>query len=1020
MRRPPIDVRPTRQPRQPRQSRIGLAAIVGILFFVATSLRGIASFYTDFLWFDELGLSSVWKGVLGAKLGLSLVFTLGFFLLLWVNLVIADKVAPKFRPTGPEDEIVARYQEVIGPFAGKVRFGVAALFALIAGTGMSGQWQNWILFRNSVSFGADDPLFGRDISFFVFRLPFLADVVNWLFVALVLSLVMTVVAHYLNGGIRLQAPITRTTPQVKAHVSVLLGLLALVKAADYFFRQFELTLSQRGFVEGASYTDVNATLPALRLLTLIMAAAFLLFIINIWRRGWALPVIAILVWGVVAVAAGGIYPAVVQTFQVKPAENSKEAPFIKRNIDATRQAFNLGTVETTPFDYDDQLTGADVQAEAETITNIRLWDPDTLVDTYRKLQEIKSYYQFADVDIDRYEVEGTTRQVVLSVRGLDPSQIPGNSWVNEHLQYTHGYGAVLSSANAVDGDGRPAFLVSDVPPTGKLPIKEPRVYYSESLGGYAIVNSKQREIDFQTPEGENQTSTYEADGGVPLTSRLRRAAFALRFADQNLLVSSQLGDKSRIIFNRDVKARVKAAAPFLAYDSDPYPVLLDGRIVWVLDAYTTTDRYPNAQQADTAGLRAGSDLIGRRFNYARNSVKATIDAYTGETKFYVFDDKDPLVQAYAKAFPALFSDGDELPEPLRAHLRYPEDLFQVQAKMFGEYHVTNPASFYSATDRWDIAQDPGTTRVSSQLRTSTPTTGAGGAGGGGAGGTGAGGTGIVSAAAASRLQRIDPTYLLLRLPGEEKVGFTILQPFVQSSSDDRQVNLTAFLTAKSDGADYGKLKAFVLPRGQQVDGPLVVNNAIQSDPEISEALGLLDRGGSQASFGQVQLVPIGNSLLYVRPLYVTSEQTKLPEVKRVIVVFDGKAVMRETLKLALEELFGAAPESPDEVDGVAGGGTPAPAEGGGSGGGSATEPVAADVAALLTRATAAFEAAEAALRSGDLATYQAKNREGVKLIAEAQQAVSAAARGGGGGSSGGGGEGSTTTTTSTTEQPASA
>ena len=1013
MRRPPIDVRPTRQPRRPRQNRVGLAAIIAILFFVATSLRGIASFYTDFLWFDELGFASVWRGVLGAKLGLSLVFTLGFFLLLWVNLVLADKVAPKFRPTGPEDEIVARYQEVIGPFAGKVRFGVAALFALIAGTGMSGQWQNWILFRNSVSFGADDPLFGRDISFYVFRLPFLADVVNWLFVALVLALVMTVVAHYLNGGIRLQAPITRTTPQVKAHVSVLLGLLALVKAADYFLRQFELTLSNRGFVHGASYTDVNATLPALRLLTLIMAAAFLLFIINIWRRGWALPVIAILVWGVVAVAAGGIYPAVVQTFQVKPAENSRERPFIERNIQATRQALNLDTVDTASFAYDAALSGADLQAESETIRNIRLWDPDTLVDTYRKLQENKSYYQFADVDIDRYEVDGATRQVVLSVRGLDPTQIPGNSWVNEHLQYTHGYGAVLSSANAVDRQGRPDFLVSDIPPRGEPELEEPRIYYSEALGGYAIVDSKQPEIDYQTPDGENQTSTYDGEGGVPLTSRMRRAAFALRFADQNLLVSSQLGDQARIIFNRDVRSRVKAAAPFLAYDSDPYPVVIGGRVVWVLDAYTTTDRYPYAQQADTVGLRAGSDLIGRRFNYARNSVKATIDAYTGETKFYVFDASDPLAQAYAKAFPALFTDGDELPDDLRAHLRYPEDLFQVQAKMFGEYHVTSPDAFYSATDRWDIAQDPGTGRVSSQLRTTTPTTGVGGTGGG----TGAGGAGgVVPAASTSRLQRIDPTYLLLRLPGEEDIGFTILQPFVQSSTDDRQVNLTAFLTAKSDGEDYGKLKAFVLPRGQQVDGPLVVNNAIQSDPDIASELALLDRGGSQASFGQVQLVPIGNSLLYVRPLYVTSEQTQLPEVKRVIVVFDGKAVMRGTLQEALTVLFGAAPATLEEGTGEGGGGEGEGAEGGAEGEGGTGESVAPDVAALLARATAAFEAAEAALRSGDLAAYQTKNKEGVALIAEAQQALDAGAAGGDDAGAGG----TEPTTTTTTEQPASA
>lgn len=990
MRRPPIDVRPQRQPPPPRRSqrRVGLAAIVGVVFFLLTSVRGIAGFFTDMLWFDELGFASVWRGVLGVKIVLSLVFTLGFFLLLWINLVIADRIAPTFRPMGPEDEIVVRYQEVVGPHAGKARAAIAALLALMAGSGMSGQWRNWILFRNSVPFGADDPQFGRDISFFVFRLPFLADLVNWLFVALVLSLVMTVIAHYLNGGIRLQAPISRTTPQVKAHVSVLLGLLALVKAVDYFLKQFELSFSDRGFVQGASYTDVNASLPALRLLTLIMGAAFVLFILNIWRRGWALPVIAILVWGIVAVAANGIYPAVVQTFQVKPAENAKERPFIDRNIKATRAALNLGGVESTPFNYDTALSGADLEENAGTIRNIRLWDPDTLVDTYRKLQEIKGYYQFADVDIDRYEVEGEKRQVVLSVRGLDPSQIPGNSWVNNHLQYTHGYGAVLSSANAVTAQGRPDFLVSDLPPEGKPEIDEPRIYYSDALSGYAIVNSKQPEIDFQTPEGKNLTSRYEGDGGVPLTSRLRRAAFALRFADQNLLVSSQIGSDARIIFTRDVRARVAEAAPFLAYDSDPYPVVVGGRVTWVLDAYTTTDRYPYAQQADTQGLRAGGDLLGRRFNYVRNSVKATVDAYTGETRFYILDDSDPLVRAYAQAFPALFTPGSEMSEELRSHLRYPEDLFRVQANMFGDYHVTDPDSFYSSTDAWDIAQDPGTGRVSAQLR-STPGTGTG--------------TGATPGAvlAPSKLQRVDPTYLLLTLPGEEEVRFTILQPFVQASTDDRQVNLTAFLTAKSDGEDYGKLKAFVLPRGQQVDGPLVVNNAIQSEPDISRELSLLDGRGSAATLGQVQLVPIGNSLLYVRPLYVTSEQTQLPEVKRVIVVFNGKAVMRQTLQEALSVHFGSAPATLEE------GGTGEP----GGGADPAAPPeegtIAPNVQSLLDQAAEAFAAADAALSSRDLATFERRYKEGVELVARARREAA------------GGGSGPPPTTT-TTAAPSSA
>ncbi len=702
-------------------------------------------------------------------------------------------------------------------------------------------------------------------------------------------------------------------------------------------------------------------------------------------------------WGVVAVAAGGAYPAFVQAFQVKPAENSKERPYIQRNIDATRTALNLGEVASDPFDYQPTLTGADLQADAETVKNIRLWDPDTLVDTYRKLQENKSYYQFADVDIDRYQVKGSTRQVVLSVRGLDPGQVPGNSWVNDHLQYTHGYGAVLSSANAVDLQGRPDFLVSGVPPTGEPEITEPRVYYSENLSGYAIANSKQPEIDYQTPEGKNITSRYEGSGGVVLGSRLRRAAFGLRFADQNLLVSSQLDTDSRIIFNRDVRARVKAAAPFLAYDSDPYPVVVEGRIRWVLDAYTTTERYPYAQRADTNGLRPGSDLSGRNFNYVRNSVKATVDAYTGETKFYVFDPSDPLVKAYASAFPALFTSGDKLPPALRDHLRYPEDLFRVQANMFGEYHVTQPDAFYSGTDRWDIAQDPGTGRVSAQLPSTPVAPSANGTAG--------------ALAAPSKLGRIEPTYLLLRLPGDEKVGFTILQPFVQSSSDDRQINLTAFLTAKSDGPDYGKLKAFVLPRGKQVDGPLVVTNAIQSDPEISKDLSLLDQGGSSATLGQVQLVPIANSLLYIRPLYVTSEQTKLPEVKRVIVVFNGKAVMRQTLQESLTVLFGSAPQTLEQAFG----GVPPTeaAPGTGAAPDPVPVPVTPGVAALLTRAQDAFTAADVALRAGDLGAYQTKTKEGIALIVEAQKAVAAAPAGGG--TAGGG-----PTTTSTTEAPASA
>jgi uncharacterized protein len=986
MRRPPQDVPPPRPfPRRSGgNSRAGLIAAGVVIFIVLTSLRGVAGFYTDYLWFDELGQSAVFRGVLGTKAVLALVFTAAFFVLMWANLFIADRIAPRFRSLGPEDEIVARYQEVVGPHTGKVRLAVAALFGLIAGTGASSQWNSWILFRNAVDFGVKDPQFGEDVSFFVFRLPFMAYVVDWIFVALILVLVMTGVAHYLNGGIRMQSQVQRVTPQVKGHLSVLLGLLALTRAVDYWLQRFELSFSTRGPVDGATFTDVKAQLPALNLLIVISLAAVVLFIVNIRLRGWVLPVIAVALWGLVSITVGALYPAFIQNFRVKPAENERERPYIARNIEATRAAMGIDGVTAVQYPYSESLTAADLQENAATVRNVRLWDPSRLQATYEKLQEIRRFYQFADVDIDRYRVGDEQRQVVLSVRGLDIDGIPGNSWVNRHLQYTHGYGAVLSSANAVDEDGRPAFLVSGVPPRGEPAITEPRVYFGENMPGYAVVRTRQQEVDFQTESGEDETSTYNGRGGVQLGSFFRRAALALRFNDPNIVISSQVTPRSKVIYIRDIKDRVRKAAPFLAYDSDPYPVVTGGRIVWVQDAYTTTSRYPYAQRADTAGLRDGSGLSSS-FNYVRNSVKVVIDAYDGDMKFYVFDDKDPLAKAYAKAFPSLFTSGDELPADLRSHLRYPEDLFSVQARMYGAYHVTNPDSFYRANDAWDVAQDPGTGRVSQRLE-GTQTTGTGRQ-------TAAGAPAPVS----SRLRRIEPTYLMLRLPGDEREGFIILQPFVPSSANDQQINLTAFLTAKSDPGEYGKLQAFVMPRGEQVDGPLVVNNAIQSTPEIATELTQLDQRGSQALLGNVQVIPIGDSLIYVRPLYVTSEQTELPEVKRVIVVYGGKAVMRPTLQEALSVLFGDAPETLEEQPvGPGGGGSTPPPGGGGE------APADASVQALLDQAATAFAEADAALRRGELATFERRYRDGVRLVERAKAAT--------------GGGGSTTSTTA----PASA
>lgn len=972
MRRAQSDDAP-RLPRR-RSGRGGRAWLLiggAVLFVVLTSLQGIATFYTDYLWFGTLHLSSVWRGLITVKVGLVVGFTALFFVLMFVNLVIADRIAPKFRPMGPDDEIVARYQETVGPHAAKVRVGVAVLFAFIAGTGASGQWQSWILYRNAVAFGTPDPQFGRDVGFFVFRLPFTTYVIDWLFVALILVLLLTAVAHYLNGGIRVQVPGQRATPQVKAHLSVLLALLALVKAADYWYRRFELVFSSRGPVDGASYTDVNAQLPALNLLVVISLAAVVLFVVNIWMRGWVLPGIAVATWGLVAILVGGVYPAFVQKFRVEPDEASKERQYIERNITATRSALRLDNVTERNFQYGQDLTAADLRANEETIKNIRLWDPPILRDTYKRLQELRDFFRFNDVDVDRYEINGELTQVVLSARDLDPGGLPSQrqSWVNKHLQFTHGFGAVLSPANAVTREGQPDFLVSNVPPESKPgapEITQPEVYFGEDLGGYAIVNTDQGEIDYITTEGTDRTSKYQGDGGVALSSPLRRAAMALRLREINLMISGSINDDSQAIFRRDVRERAGAAAPFLRFDNDPYPVVVEGRIKWVLDAYTTTSRYPYAQRADTSNVPQG-DLKAGAFNYIRNSVKVVIDAYDGTTTYYIVDDRDPLVAAYAKAFPAMFTPSDQVPDELRAHFRYPEDLFRVQAAAFGAYHISSASDFYSRSDAWEVSQDPGSGKVQS-----------GGSNGSSTATSQAESALTTPLLAPRREKKMDPYYLLMRLPEAEREEFLLLQPFVPFSRDDSRKELQAFMVAKSDPENYGQLEVFIMPRDQQIDGPAIIASRIQQSPDISEQITLLSQSGSEVLLGNLLVIPVNNSLIHVQPMYVQAKNTPVPEFKFAIVVYGDQVVMRPTLKEALAVIFGDAPETLEE--GLAGGGpTTPPPDGGGV-------TVSASVLDLLDQAAAAFDEAQKALAAGDLGLYQRKIREAEDLVARARAA----------------------------------
>ena len=640
--RPPTEMREPRPRRRLSGRRILLIILVIALIVLITSLRGLAIFYTDFLWFDSLGYASVWRKVLWARIGLGLLFTGVFFIVMWINLFIADRLAPKVRPAGPEEELIERYHEFVSRRVGWVRFAVSLAFALIAGASVSGQWENWLLFTNRVNFGIADPQFGRDIGFYVFQLPFLSFLVSWGFAAILIIFIVTAVAHYLNGGIRVQvAPgIQRVTPQVKAHLSLLLGLLALIKAGGYWLDRFELTLSTRGTVDGATYTDVNAQLPAINLLLLISLFSCGLLIFNIWQRGFVLPILAVGLWALVAVVAGSIYPAFIQRFRVEPSESNREATFIQRNITATRAGYRLDEINERDFNFEPVLSAEAINDNRVTVDNVRLLDPGIIQDTFQRLQGIRGFYEFNDVDIDRYIVDGQLTQVVLSARELNTGGLPNNSWEAQNIAFTHGYAAAVAPANQTDTNGRPNFIVRDVPTTfaGDSPalrIETTGIYFGEGLGDFGIVGANRDEIDFlDTSTDAEATTRYDGDGGVSIGSFLRRAAFALRFGDINPLISSEITGDSRILYIRDIRARAETLAPFLSYDHDPYPVLLDGRMLWVMDAYTTTDRYPYAQRVEN---QTRSELRGRGldhgFNYVRNSVKVVIDAFHGSVDF---------------------------------------------------------------------------------------------------------------------------------------------------------------------------------------------------------------------------------------------------------------------------------------------------------------------------------------------------------------------------------------------------
>jgi uncharacterized membrane protein (UPF0182 family) len=774
-------------------------------------------------------------------------------------------------------------------------------------------------------------------------------VFDWLFAGLIVVLVITALAHYLNGGIRLQTPFQHVTPQVKAHLSVILALMALVKTVQYFLARYELNFSTRGVVEGASKTDVAAQLPALNLLMVISVVAAGLFVWNIFRRGWVLPVIAVGLWGFVSLVIGTIVPAVYQQFFVQPNELAKERPYISRNIAATRTAFNLDDkhVKATRFDYQNNLTTADLASDSQTISNARLWDPSVIASNYQIFQSLQTYYRFPDADTDRYTIDGQERQVLIAARELNSDDLPSQSWVNRHVVYTHGYSSVMSPANAASGDGQPRFFLSDIPGVGNREVRldRPEVYFGERLDGYTLVGAKQPEFNY-AKNGKDIPTRYKGSDGVGLSSWLRRAAFALRFGDQNLLISSQIQDSTKILFRRDITDRVKAAAPFLTFDQDPYPVITDGRLVWVFDGFTSSDHYPysQSQTPDEGGAS------GKSFNYIRNSVKATVDAYNGTITYYVVDRTDPIIKAYRSAFPDLFSNFSQMDKDypgLRAHLRYPQDLFRYQTDTYQRYHVTNPDTFFAGTAFWEVSADPASAGTTNDVSTVTN----------------------APQNASSSGKRIEPLYVLTRLPGQSKEEFLILRPFVPVSKGNSQNRLASFMVARADPNAAPRLESLEMPTGLTVAGPVQVFRTINNTAAISKEFSLLNQQGSRVVQGSIQIIPVKDSLLYVQPVYVLSENGQQPAFRDVIVYYNGTAAIDKTLTGALSQFpaFSGIAPPPDTGNAT----QPPPTAGTG-----------ATVDQLLAQANQLSKDAQAALDAKDLGTYQAKVKQLGEVLAQ--------------------------------------
>jgi uncharacterized protein len=889
---PPREIR---MPRIPRRFWAGVALFVlAVLIIVAAS--PVIAFVTEVEWYDALGLRDVYM----TRVGLQAAITAGSFVLAFGWLAVNAVVALRAR-SGPALRAVGIRRSVLRSSAAAVSLGSAAVVALILSGGAYTQWQALALFLHASPTGTTDPVLGQDISFYLLTLPFLRVVVNWSLGLDFMALVLIAAVYAWRGD----AFDFRPTPSAIAHISFLIAAFAVSLAGSMWLSRYELLYAHNtSVVWGASYTDVNSRLPidTLQAGAAVVVAGALLA--NVWLRRLWIPAAAAGTWLVLAIA-GQVVPGLVQGVSVNPNAQSLELPYIQREIAGTQAAYGLQNVKVSNFSGDQPLTAQDVQNDQATIDNLRLWDYTQLGETYQQQQTIRTYYNFNDIDIDRYTINGQYQQLEISAREIDTSKLSSaaQNWTNEHLQYTHGYGAAASPVNAVVGEGLPDYVVGDLPPSGPLKITQPAIYFGEvpssDNSNYDIAPSSVREFDY--PQGSQDVFTsYAGTHGVPLNS-LNRALWSLKLGDFNLLVSQQITDRSQILYRRNIVARASELAPFLTFDHDPYLVVVDGRLYWILDAYTTASTYPYSQ--------AEGDI-----NYIRNSVKVVIDAYEGTVDYYVVDPKDPLIKAYQATFPSLFKPIADMPAGLRAHIRVPEDLFNLQVQIYATYHVTADAAgakvLFAREDVWAV-----------------PTTQSG---------------------PRSQATAMQPYYVLFRLPGEQNPEFLLIMPYTPLNKN----NLVSWLAARSDGANYGQYVSYVLPKDKTIFGPQQVANRINANTTISADFTLFSQAGSEVQQGNLLVVPIGNSFLYFEPIYLrASQQSSLPELKRVVLADQTQVAYAGNLNDAIQQLVGNAPAP-----------TPQPPT-------TLTPAVIAQIADLISQANQHYAAAYDALKRGDLTTF---------------------------------------------------